>query len=125
VPVAVATGQRPPCLKQVKEASKSPRCLSKSAIAKKSSLNRVGWRRFPASPIQNATRTRPGGRAKTLQIPTTIFAKEFPMKIKTNLKCGGRQLNHNQTLKTAAGMPVKTSVKCGGRQLNHNQTLKA
>ncbi|MGA2258542.1 MAG: hypothetical protein ABSG53_28085 [Thermoguttaceae bacterium] len=56
------------------------------------------------------------------------------MKVTTNVRCGGRQLNHNQTLKAASGMPVKTSVKSGGAygapgylspNVNHNQTLKA
>jgi hypothetical protein len=35
------------------------------------------------------------------------------MKIKTNVKCGGRQLNHNQTLKATAGLKVKTGLKSG------------
>ena len=35
------------------------------------------------------------------------------MKTKTNVKCGGRQLNHNQTLKAASGLAVKTGLKSG------------
>jgi hypothetical protein len=42
------------------------------------------------------------------------------MKIKTNVKAGGRDLNHNQTM--ARGLKVMTSVKAGG-SFNHNQKV--
>jgi hypothetical protein len=42
------------------------------------------------------------------------------MKIKTKVKAGGIELNHNQSA-AKAGMPVKTRVKAGGLSLNHNQ----
>ena len=59
------------------------------------------------------------------------------MQVKTKVKAGGIQLNHNQTLvrdrnqATADTRPrtqrqplkVKTHVKAGGVTLNHNQTL--
>lgn len=49
------------------------------------------------------------------------------MKIRTNLKAGGRKLNHNQTLvrdtRKTKGVEVKTNVRAGGRMKNHNQTL--
>jgi hypothetical protein len=59
------------------------------------------------------------------------------MQVKTQLKAGGRQINHNQTLvrdrtQTTAGprpqgkrqaLKVKTQVKAGGIGFNHNQTL--
>jgi hypothetical protein len=59
------------------------------------------------------------------------------MKVKTQVKAGGLNLNHNQTLlrnrvRTTAGsrpqgkrqsLKVKTQVKAGGLALNHNQTL--
>jgi hypothetical protein len=59
------------------------------------------------------------------------------MQVKTKLKAGGLQFNHNQTLvrdRTRAtaglrpqgkrqGLKVKTQVKAGGLKSNHNQTL--
>jgi len=39
------------------------------------------------------------------------------MKIKTKLNAGGRDINHNQSLR------VKSAVKAGGRDINHNQTV--
>src|SRR5206468_3890308 len=53
------------------------------------------------------------------------------MKIKTNIKAGGMNLNHNQTsvrLAKRSGLRVKTSVKAGmgtigTAPLNHNETL--
>ena len=39
------------------------------------------------------------------------------MKDKTNVKAGGRSLNHNQS-----GLAVKSQVKAGGRSANHNQS---
>ena len=40
------------------------------------------------------------------------------MKLKTNVKCGGTNLNHN----TTSGLRVKSMVKAGGTALNHNQS---
>jgi hypothetical protein len=59
------------------------------------------------------------------------------MQVKTQLKAGGRQINHNQTLvrdrtRATAGprpqgkrqaLKVKTQVKAGILTSNHNQTL--
>ena len=49
------------------------------------------------------------------------------MKVKTNLKAGGMQANHNEVLVRdagkAKGLKVKTSVKAGGTQANHNEAL--
>ena len=59
------------------------------------------------------------------------------MKVKTQVKAGGLNFNHNQTLvgnraQTTAGahpqgkhqsLKVKTQVKAGGLNFNHNQTL--
>ncbi len=49
------------------------------------------------------------------------------MKTKTNVKAGGMNLNHNETLvsdpKGAKGLKVKTQVKAGGVWMNHNETL--
>ena len=42
------------------------------------------------------------------------------MRVKSNVKAGGVQLNHNQTAK---GLRVKSSVKAGGISWNHNQTV--
>ena len=49
------------------------------------------------------------------------------MRIKTNLKAGGRRINHNETLvrvvRKSKGLKVRTSVKAGGKRINHNQIL--
>ena len=49
------------------------------------------------------------------------------MQVKTQVKAGGRVLNHNQTLvrDQAPRQPlkVKTHVKAGALTANHNQTL--
>ena len=49
------------------------------------------------------------------------------VQVKTQVKAGGRQLNHNQTLVRdrvpRQPLKVKTKVKAGGVTLNHNQTL--
>lgn len=42
------------------------------------------------------------------------------MKVKTRVKAGGANLNHNQTVK---GLKIKSNVKAGGRGLNHSQTI--
>jgi hypothetical protein len=46
------------------------------------------------------------------------------MQVKTNVKAGGINMNHNQTLvrDSAKGLRVRTNLKAGGA-LNHNQTL--
>jgi hypothetical protein len=46
---------------------------------------------------------------------------EETMKIKTNVKAGAIDPNHNQSV--ACGLKVKSGVKAGGIQLNHNQTV--
>jgi len=44
------------------------------------------------------------------------------MKIKTNVKAGGTNMQHNQAV--SRGLNVKTSVKAGvGPIKNHNQTM--
>jgi hypothetical protein len=49
------------------------------------------------------------------------------MQVKTQVKAGGRVLNHNQTLVRDRGprqpLKVKTHVKAGILTTNHNQTL--
>jgi hypothetical protein len=47
------------------------------------------------------------------------------MQVKTNVKAGGVNINHNQTLARdrAKGLRVKTNAKAGGIGVNHNQTL--
>ena len=44
------------------------------------------------------------------------------MRVKSNVKAGGLQWNHNQAVK---GLRVKSSVKAGNDRiiLNHNQTV--
>lgn len=43
------------------------------------------------------------------------------MKIKTNVKAGGINMQHNRTM--ARGLKVKTTVKAGRITANHNQTV--
>lgn len=43
------------------------------------------------------------------------------MKIKSNVKAGGLQLNHNQT--ASRGPRVKSGVRAGKLGANHNQTV--
>ena len=49
------------------------------------------------------------------------------MQVKTRIKAGGLNFNHNETLvrtpKPAPGLKVKTHVKAGGLSFNHNETL--
>jgi hypothetical protein len=49
------------------------------------------------------------------------------MQVKTQVKAGGRQINHNQTLvrdqEPRQPLKVKTQVKAGAFTTNHNQTL--
>jgi hypothetical protein len=47
------------------------------------------------------------------------------MQVKTKIKAGGLNINHNETLVKAAptGLKVKTKIKAGGVMLNHNETL--
>ncbi len=35
------------------------------------------------------------------------------MKIKTNVKAGGRRLNHNETIVKGLGVKTKTNLKAG------------
>ena len=42
------------------------------------------------------------------------------MRVKTNVKAGGREINHNQSVK---GLRVRSNVKAGRILMNHNQTL--
>ena len=48
------------------------------------------------------------------------------MRVKTNIKAGGRFRNHNQTMvREGKGLRVKTNIKAGNvkRYPNHNQTV--
>ena len=45
--------------------------------------------------------------------------KDTIMKIKSNVKASGIQINHNQS-----GIAVKSTVKAGGVRMNHNQTAR-
>ena len=42
------------------------------------------------------------------------------MKIKSNVKAGGSNLNHNQAVR---GLRVRSNVKAGRLSANHNQTV--
>jgi hypothetical protein len=43
------------------------------------------------------------------------------MQVKTNVKAGGAQTNHNQALVRAKGLKVRTNLKAGGTTVQHNQ----
>jgi ribosomal protein L36 len=43
------------------------------------------------------------------------------MKVRTSVKAGGQNLNHNQSL--VRGLKVRTSLKSGKIAANDNQTL--
>jgi hypothetical protein len=48
------------------------------------------------------------------------------MKVRTSVKAGGIRLgNHNETLvrDRAKGLRVRTNAKAGGHNLNHNEAL--
>jgi len=45
------------------------------------------------------------------------------VKIKTKIKAGGTQINHNEKLAKSKKLTVKTSVKAGGIQGNHNEKI--
>ena len=46
------------------------------------------------------------------------------MKVKSDVKAGGLNLNHNQTVSRGSkGLRVKANVKAGGWRINHNQTI--
>lgn len=60
---------------------------------------------------------------KTMNLPQS----KPGLKVRTDVKAGGRTINHNQTLVRAVvqhrALKVKTHVKAGGRILNHNETF--
>lgn len=41
------------------------------------------------------------------------------MEIRTNVKAGGRYVNHNES---ASAVVVRTSVRAGGQDLQHNES---
>ena len=49
------------------------------------------------------------------------------MKVKTHVKAGGLDRNHNQALvrdhRKAKGLKVQTSVRAGGLGRNHNEAM--
>ena len=51
---------------------------------------------------------------------STTYEENSIMKIKTNVKAGGIERNHNQSA-AKGGLPVKTQVKAGRLVYNHNQ----
>jgi hypothetical protein len=73
------------------------------------------------------THVRAGG---TFNHNETLARAATPkgVRVKTRVRAGGKQLNHNETLaacsKTTRGLKIKTRVKAGGVRLdNHNETL--
>ena len=44
------------------------------------------------------------------------------MRTKTNVKAGGMNMQHNETLR--GGLRLKTHVKAGGVNMQHNETLR-
>jgi hypothetical protein len=46
------------------------------------------------------------------------------MRVRSNVKAGGVQVNHNQTInREKKGLRVKSNVKAGALTDNHNQTV--
>lgn len=45
------------------------------------------------------------------------------MQVRTNVKAGGHQSNHNQILIHTSCVRVKSGHKAGGSSLNHSQSL--
>ena len=46
------------------------------------------------------------------------------LKIRTSIKAGGMNANHNQTaVRNPSCLKVRSGVKAGGMTTNHNQTL--
>jgi hypothetical protein len=59
--------------------------------------------------------------ATPFHVQRQIRMENDNMKIKTNVKAGGLNQNHNQTV--ARGLKVKSNIKAGGGWTNHNQTV--
>ena len=59
--------------------------------------------------------------------PKQKSPKTRSLKVKTSIKAGGQEFNHNEALVRAAsqarGLKVKTGVKAGGTEMNHNTVL--
>ena len=50
--------------------------------------------------------------------------KRAGVRVKTAVKAGGHNLNHNATTRSSKGLRVKTAVKAGRISLNHNAGLR-
>jgi hypothetical protein len=57
----------------------------------------------------------------SIKLLTIYKEKRDAMKIKSNVKAGGMNLQHNEKL--AKGLPIKTGVKAGGISMQHNEKL--
>jgi len=52
---------------------------------------------------------------------TNVRTSSAGIKVKSNVKAGGSQVQHNQTI--AKGLPTKSNVKAGSSYGSHNQTM--
>ena len=52
---------------------------------------------------------------------TTKPARTSGIRIKSHVKAGGTQMQHNQAVK---GLRIKSHVKAGGMSMQHNQAAK-
>ena len=56
--------------------------------------------------------------AKTSERSRTKTCRPAQLKIKTKVRAGGIEMQHNQT--RPAGLKIKTNVRAGGMQMQHN-----
>ena len=86
----------------------------------------AAWPFLPlVSAYMEARQCRPRSRGQgsaALCLTSNPIRRRTSMKIKTNVKAGGIEMQHNQT--AARSLKVKSGVKAGGISLNHNQTQR-
>jgi hypothetical protein len=87
--------------------------------------------RIPAKQLAlaSASKVKSGDRSASPspQQDEDLVIKGESMRVKTSIKAGGQNLNHNQTTTRdntkAKSLKVKTNIKAGGVNLNHSETM--